>query len=298
MNEKSIEIIRDTLKPDRELIEKTKAAAAKKRTVKPHIPALVAACLILVICVSSIIMNPQNGNFESTIPLSETTTEKDELFYSELIFHRGLSTINANGSSTLDIAAFSESHMKECVAIVEGEILNVREKEYTVLYEFDKFSDGGILTEKTTTLIFEIKVGKNWCGDINEGEHITVENETFLCGEIFVPAVGGKYVLPLCDSGEDIRIDTSGQKYLSGDTKRESKYSILYPFHPQIEKTDKGYLFTSDWKSLITKDTQTVTVDIPMNEELSYYADKMRLNSAEVFEKQFKVLLTESVLAD
>lgn len=298
MNDKSIEIIREALKPDKGLIEKTKTAAMNQNSRKGHIPTLIAACLILTICISVFIAKTENDDFKSTVPASETTTEEGELFYSQLISHRDLSTISTNGNSTLDIAAFNENFLKECTAVIEGEIISVKEKEYTILYEFDKFSDGGILTEKTTTLIFEIKVEKNWCGNINEGEHITVENETFLCGEISVPAVGGKYVLPLCDSGEDIRIDTSGQKYLSGDTKRESRYSILYPFHPQIEKTDKGYLFTSDWKSLITKDTKTVTVDIPMNEEFSYYADKIRLNSTDVFERQFKQLLINVGLVD
>ncbi len=297
MNKESIEIIRDTIKPDRKLIEKTMAAAAKQRTVKPHVPALIAACMILVIVISIFISKTENDDFKVTIPVNETTTEEGGLFYSELVSHRDLSAFNTNGYHTADIASFNESHLKDCTAIIEGEILSIREKEYTILYEFYKFGTD-TLTEKTNTLIYEIKVDNVWYGDIDENTIITVQDELLYLNEMFVPGVGGRYVLPLCDSGEDIRIDTSGQKYLSGDTKRESRYSILYPFHPQIEKTDKGYLFTSDWKSLITKDTKTVTVDIPMNEEFSYYVDKMRLNSAEVFERQFRELMIDIGLID
>lgn len=297
MNNQSIEIIHNTLKPDRELIEKTKAAAMNQGKRKAHIPALIAACLILVICLSVTASEWRGENSETTVPTGEAVAEEGELYYSELVSHHGLSTISSGGNSTLDKVAFRESSLKECVAIVEGEILNVREKEYTVLYELHKFGND-TLTEKTRTLILEMKVEKNWYGNMGVGEVITVENEVFLCGEMAVPAVGGKYVLPLCDSGDDIRIDTTGQEYLSGDTKRESCYSILYPFHPQIEKTDKGYLFNSDWESLVTEETKTVTVDIPMNEELLYYADKMRLNSPEIFEKQFERLLIWLGLAD
>ncbi len=295
MNKESIEIIRDTLKPDKELIEKTKTAATKQRTIKPHVPALVAACLILVICISASIAKIYNGDFKGTVPSSEVTTEDGQLFYSQLMTHSNTSVTSSNGYHTADIATFREEYLKDCVAVIEGEILSIREKEYTVLYEYYKFGTD-TLTEKTNTLIFEIKVDKVWYGDIAENEIITVQDEVLYLNEIFVPGVGGKYVLPLCDSGENIRIDTSGQKYLSGDTKRESRYSTLYPFHPQIERTDKGYLFTSDWEGLVTEETKTVTVDIPF--EVEYYSDKMRLNPEEIFRVQFEKLLIEVGLVD
>lgn len=295
MNKDSIEIIHNTLKPDRELIEKTKVAAVNQRVHKTHVPAFIAACLILVICISAFISKTKNGDFRSTLPVNETTTEESEIFYSNLIPHREQTTLNVSGYHTADIASFNEKFLKDCVAVIEGEILSAREKEYTVLYEYDKFGTN-TLTEKTNTIIYEIKVEKVWCGDIKANEIITVQDELFTLDKIFTPAVGGSYVLPLCDSGENIRIDTSGQKYLSGDTKRESRYSTLYPFHPQIERTDRGYLFTSDWVSLVTDETKTVTVDIPLAEE--YYADKMRLNSADVFERQFKQLLINVGVVD
>lgn len=295
MNKDSIEIIHNTLKPDRELMKKTKAAAMNQRTLKTHTPALIAACLILVICISTFLSKTENGDFRATLPVNETTTEEGELFYSNLISHREQPTLNISGYQTADIASFNEKHLEDCVAVIEGEILSVREKEYTVIYEFYKFGTD-TLTEKTNALIFEIKVDKVWYGDIAENEIITVQDEVFGCGEIFIPAVGGSYVLPLCDSGENIRIDTAGQKYLSGDTKRDSRYSTLYPFHPQIERTNKGYLFSSDWNSLVTDETKTVTVDIPF--EADYYRDKMRLNSEDIFRVQFEKLLVEIGLVD
>lgn len=295
MNKESIEIIHNTLKPNRELIERTKIAAMNQSTHKTHTPALIAACLVLILCISAFISNTKNGDFRATSPMNETTTEEDELFYSNLVSHREQPEINVSGYQTTDIASFNEKILKDCTAVIEGVILSVREKEYTVLYEYDKFGTN-TLTEKTNTIIYEIKIEKVWCGDIKVNEIITVQDEAFTLDKIFTPAVGGSYVLPLCDSGKNIRIDTSGQKYLSGDTKRESRYSTLYPFHPQIERTDRGYLFSSDWDSLITDETKTVTVDIPLAEE--YYANKMRLNSADVFERQFKQLLINVGLVD
>lgn len=295
MNKDSIEIIHNTLKPDRELIEKTKAAALNQHPRKTHTPALIAACLILVICISALISKTENGDFKTTLPMNETTTEESELFYSNLISHREQPAFNVSGYQTADIASFDEKFLKDCSAVIEGEVLSVREKEYTVLYEFYKFGTD-TLTEKTNTLIYEIKVKKVWFGDLKENEMITVQDELFGCGEVFIPAVGGSYVLPLYDSGKDIRINTSGQKYLIGDTKRESRYSTLYPFHPQIEKTEKGYLFSSDWDSLVTEETKTVTVDIPF--EADYYSDKMRLNAEDIFQVQFEKLLIEIGLVD
>ncbi|MBR2079266.1 MAG: hypothetical protein IJ962_03530 [Clostridia bacterium] len=295
MDKESIEIIHNTLKPDRELIERTKIAAMNQRVHKTHVPAFIAALFVLVICISIFIVNSESDGVRSTLPVSETTTEESEIFYSNLISHRQQTTLNVSGYHTADIASFNERFLEDCVAVIEGEILSAREKEYTVLYEYDKFGTN-TLTEKTNTIIYEIKVEKVWCGDIKANEIITVQDELFTLDKIFTPAVGGSYVLPLCDSGENIRIDTAGQKYLRGDTKRESRYSTLYPFHPQIERTDRGYLFTSDWVSLVTDETKTVTVDIPLAED--YYADKMRLNSADVFERQFKQLLINVVVVD
>ena len=295
MNKESIEIIHNTLKPDRELIEKTMAAATNQRTRKTHTPALIAACLVLILCISAFISNTKNSDFRATSPINETTTEEDELFYSNLVSHREQPAINVSGYQTTDIASFNEKYLKDCLAIIEGEILSIREKEYTVLYEYQKFGTN-TLTEKTNTLIYEIKIEKVWFGNLKEKEIITVQDEIFTLDGIFPLYVGSTYVLPLCDSGEDIRIDMAGQKYLSGETKRESKYSTLYPFHPQIEKTDSGYLFTSDWKTLVAEETKEVTVDVPLFEE--YYTDKLRLNSEDIFERQFKQLLIETGLTD
>lgn len=293
MNKDSIEIIRNTIKPSPELIEKTKNKAQHTRTHKNHIPALIAACLAIVIC-AAFIATTKNDDYQKLISTKETT-ENSKLIYSELISYREQTDLNISGYHSTDIASFNENHLKECVAIIEGEVLSVKEKEYTIVYEYDKF-DTNTLTEKTNTLIYEIKIEKVWYGNIKENEIITVQDEIFASSGTFSLAEGGTYVLPLYDSGEDIRIDMAGQKYLSGETKRESKYSTLYPFHPQIEKTDSGYLFTADWKTLVAEETKEVTVDVPLFEE--YYADKLRLNSEDVFERQFEQLLIETGLTD
>lgn len=288
MNKDSIEIIRNTIKPSPELIEKTKNEAQNTRTHKNHIPTLIAACLAIVIC-AAFIATTKNDDYQKLISTKEVT-EDSKLIYSELISHREQTDLNISGYHATNIASFNENHLKECVAIIEGKVLSIKEKEYTVIYEYDKFGTN-TLTEKTNTLIYEIKVEKVWYGNIKESEIITVQDEIFALSGTFFLSEGGTYVLPICDSGENIRTDTAGQQYLSGDIKRVSPYSTVYPFHPQIEKTDNGYLFTADWKTLVDEETKEVTVDVPLSEE--YYADKLRLNSADIFERQFKQLLGE-----
>lgn len=293
MNKESIEIIRDALKPDRELMERTKSLAVCRKRRSTHIPVLIAACLLVAICASFTAMKIYNEDFTGKVPVSEATTQADEdkeLFYSDLVPSMSGSAEKMSRSGIYSVAPFSEIFLEGCVAVVEGEILSVREKEYTVIYEFDKFEKGGRLTSKTQTLIIEIRADKVWCGEIKEGGTVTVETEMYY---MLTPAVGRKYVLPLCDEGEDIRLDEAGQKYLSGDIKRESIYSIIYPFHAQIEKTEKGYLFTSDWESLVTAETKDVKVDISLSEDEESYIDDMKLNSKEVFTEQFLKLLTK-----
>ena len=86
MNKDSIEIIRNTIKPSPELIEKTKNKAQHTRTHNNHIPALIAACLAIVIC-AAFIATTKNDDYQKLISTKETT-ENSKLIYSELISHR------------------------------------------------------------------------------------------------------------------------------------------------------------------------------------------------------------------
>ena len=189
MNNESIEIIRDTLKPDSELMEKVKNYAVTEKKSSIHMPALIAACLLVIICTLFAVTKTHNGDFVSTVPVSETTEEK-ELFYSDLVPNQSLTENQIRGNVLLSVAPFSEFYLKDCIAIIEGEILSVRTKEYTVIYEFEKFEKGGRLTSEPETLIIEIRADKIWYGDIKEGERITVETEMF---KMPLPAVGRKY---------------------------------------------------------------------------------------------------------
>lgn len=294
MNNESIEIIRDTLKPDTELLEKTKFKAVSTKKKNIHITSLIAACLLVVIFASFTVARLQSRDFIPTSAVSETEEGKKELFYSDLVPNGSFTEEKYDSNVLMSVAPFSESYLEDCVAVVEGEILSVRRKEYTVVYEFDKFEKGGRLTSKSETLILEIRADKVWYGDIKEGETVTVETEMYF---MVVPVVGRRYVLPLCDEGEEINLDEAGQIYLSGDIKRESIYSIIYPFQIQIEKTGKGYLFPSAWESLITEETKDVIVDISLTDTVEEY-DKMKLNSEAVFTEQFTNLLTELGLTD
>lgn len=99
-----------------------------------------------------------------------------------------------------------------------------------------------------------------------------------------------RYVLPLCKYGESIW--TFGHEYAGGNITRESRYSTIYPYHPQIAVTDdRSYFKPKDWSTLTAVNTRYVIMDT-LDEERSYYQDKMCLVDADTFASQMSVLVS------
>ena len=82
---------------------------------------------------------------------------------------------------------------------------------------------------------------------------------------------GSTYVIPII-KGEGLLY--TGGEIKSGSNVLESEYYTYYPFHPQIEKVDGGYVVPDDWKTLITDECTKIIMDIPeseMNFSVSLY---------------------------
>ena len=88
-------------------------------------------------------------------------------------------------------------------------------------------------------MVYEIAVDKTWLGEDISGETIIVEDTAYFAEPILAVKTGRRYVLPLYEYGENIW--TLGHEYAGGDITRESRYSTVYPYYPQIEVTDGGF---------------------------------------------------------
>lgn len=66
------------------------------------------------------------------------------------------------------------------------------------------------------------------------------EDVTYFLDNIYPVVKGGKYVLPLYEYGDTIQ---TFHEWAGGDISRESIYSTIYPYHPQIEVTaDESFI--------------------------------------------------------
>ncbi len=295
MNKKSSDIIKSHIRPDEELIKKAKenAIASPKPKSNPQIMKIcIAACLALAIGFSTTLAYGEHLTNKPTLAKPTETVsnyENRQLLYSKLSAAVPVDKSLADFKSdfhTADIASFNESMLTDyCVAIVEGEIISITPKEYVIVSEYEKFGNN-TLTEKVHTLIYEFHVTQTRYGNIPENETILIEDKVFFIEEIFSLKVGHSYVLPLCyDDGE---ITEPTGKLINGNVEKESPYSTVYPFHPQIEAVKDGYLFTNDWKSLSVSNAKKVNVDVELSEMGQYYEEKMLFLNQSDFNKAFQ----------
>ncbi|NLK96224.1 MAG: hypothetical protein GX275_13735 [Clostridiales bacterium] len=116
-----------------------------------------------------------------------------------------------------------------------------------------------------------------------------MEDEFLFPDEMFSMKIGHSYVVPICNVGNEIFMTT--REVLSGDIQRESIYSTIYPFHPQIEVTDRGYIVTTDWETLMEGEKKHITMDVELSEYGSFYKDKMMLIPKDSFSTQMGILI-------
>ena len=184
--------------------------------------------------------------------------------YSDLLLAEGEdNNITLPNDAISDIMSFREELLKEtdCCMIVEGIITDVRSKTYKYDTKSDKFEENGVLHNTSETVVYEIEVSKTWYGDDVSGKRIVVEDENYCTDPVFKLKKGMKYVIPLYVYGNDF-IYSEYDDFIAGDAKRESKYSTLYPYHPQIMVTeDGGYIVSEHWPTLVQQKARKVVLD-------------------------------------
>ena len=235
------------------------------------------------------------GDIGEEDPAAQTENDMSPVYYSSLMLADGVldeEVLAFSESSTMDdIASFDESTLSRdhCCMIIEGTVVNLYVKHYTFDVYGNKFEKSGILHSGMDTIVYEVAVDKTWYGGDISGDTILIEDSTYFTEPILAVKEGRRYVLPLYEYGETI--PTGIYKYVSGDITRETVYSTIYPYHPQIEVTDDGsYLVSQDWTTLTVKNAREVIMDT-LDEEYFYYRDKMRLVDGKTFAEQMGVLI-------
>ncbi len=236
---------------------------------------------------------PPVGSSGTIADFSDSAEEIHLYYYSELV-----GTDNAAdkdicaqfAKSAVDLAAFSESMLEECAAVIEGEIVNIHLKNYTFTTAEDKFNNGGTLNYNVFTVVYEIKVAKVWYGELTVGDIVTVEDQSFFADEVMAIKNGHSYVIPIYEAGNEIW-SFNHKELLSGDIQRDSIYSTVYPYHPQIEAVADGYIVSTDWETLTGGEKSEIIIDIELGENGDFYKDKMMFIPTEAFSEQMGILI-------
>ena len=225
--------------------------------------------------------------------MENTESDMSPVYYSSLTLADGRLDEEAlafSESSVMDVKAFDESMLSQdhCCMIVEGTVVDLYVKHYTYDVYSDKFEENGILHGMTNTIIYEVAVDKTWYGGDISGNTILIEDTSYFTEPILAVKEGGRYVLPLYEYGDSIW--TLGHEYAGGDITRETTYSTIYPYHPQIEVTNDGSYFVSqDWTTLTADNAREVIMDTLDDDD--FWKDKMYLIDGNTFAERMAVLI-------
>ena len=235
----------------------------------------------------------KDGEIGEQDSMAQTENDTSPVYYSSLTLADGALDEEAlafSESSTMDVKAFDESMLSQdnCCMIMEGTVVDLYVKHYTYDIYSDKFEENGILYGITNTIVYEVAVDKTWYGEDISGDTILIEDTSYFTEPVLAVKEGGRYVLPLYEYGDSIW--TLGHEYAGGDITRETVYSTIYPYHPQIEVTDDGsYLVSQDWTTLTAKNAREVIMDTL--DEGDFWKDKMYLVDENTFAEQMAVLV-------
>lgn len=288
-------------------IETIKVKNNKKLYIKAF--SGIAAALTLVIGIS-IFINEENIPRDTAlkgdefidiekVPISEDTAiNKTPVDYESLHFSEGLTPAekyNQNEeiySSSLDIIPFSEDLLRDMTWMGKVTILDAYYKDYKYDTFSDKFEPNGRIHNWLRTIVYEVKVDDIYLedGKVKSGETFKIEQQCFngcylTDSASFDLKINHQYILPLFYAGDKILYEGSLdlENFAEGDINRDGKYSIIYPFAPQIEVTlNNEYIFHSEWESLMNDKTVDVIMPYETQEE-SLYADKMKLRRDDKF---------------
>ncbi len=290
---------------DEKFIEEAEEKKTKKNI---RIPILIAACFVLVLLVAALpFFKKEPPSDPNEIYNAVDTTERPEITYTPSQVYDGIpysaldisdtgldpELKDAAGIMTADIAPFYEEYLVDCVAVVEGRVKDVRIKNYEYTTDYDKFKEGGSTRYLWDTVIYEIEVEKIYKGEL--GTETLIIEDTILFDSMFYLKKDHRYVIPVIQTSEDVAYGLWQGNITEGSNKKESIYSSLYSYHPQIERTEDGYyIFPDDWSTLASCGTALkVTMDVEFGCGTVYFKDKMMLIDSVNFEKLFEDILTK-----
>lgn len=289
-----------------------RASEAVIRSKKKYRSAVViAACFLLALTVAVL---PFLKNEEAPVPAitDETEDTADEtgdtdIDYSEPVVYDGIpyssldlsdtglepSLSGLMGGSAM-LAEFTEEDLVITTAVIEGRVVDVRPKHYDFITDYDKFGDGSRTRYLPNSVVYDIEVERVYKGDITVGEIFTVEVNVIAPRYSFYLKEDHSYVIPITVVNENWH--NANGNIVEGSAERDSMYSILYQYHPPVERTEDGYyLFSDDWTTLAaSENAYRVTMDIPFDEHKARYNDKMMIIDGVSFEELFERILTEN----
>lgn len=237
---------------------------------------------------------PDNTEISEQISTAKDEIDTSPVYYSNLMLSNSVlneEVLACSESAVLDIISFDESALAldNCCMIIEGTVTDVYVKHYTFDTYSDKFEENGILHNMENTVVYEVAVDKTWYGEDISGGTILIEDTSYFTEPILAVKEGGRYVLPIYEYGDSIR--TPIHEYAGGDIARETVYSTIYPYHPQIEVTNDGsYVVSQDWTTLVANNAKEVIMDTLDDDD--FWKDKMYLVDGKTFEKQMAILLS------
>lgn len=228
---------------------------------------------------------------------SDKDVDESPVYYSSLSFENTIlnqETQDFFGTVNADIIAFDESELGnyQCSRIIEGTVKKLYVKHYNYDIYNDKYKKNEVLHGRTDAVVYEVEVDKTWYGSDISGDTILIEDMSYFTEPVLAVKEGGKYVLPLYEYGESLNIAEA--EYAGGDIARETVYSTIYPYHPQIVvTTDGSYLVSGDWTTLVANQAKEVIMDTL--EDTNAWKNQMYLLDKDTFENQMKRLIKERI---
>lgn len=309
MTDSSIRLYRAITGIDDEIIDEANGVAGKKPSAARFLAAAAALCVISAGAVMLLSHNrppvyPAEMQTPDVIegqpaPIAADSTpaapDYGAILYAELSLPAAQAdpalTERFAGASAIDIDIFRESDLSACCGILEGRINNIYTKHYTYDYNYDKFGKTELFHGYSDSIVYELAVEKVWYGsEFAEGTTVLIEDQFYFPDMLFSLLKGRAYVIPISEYGNTVRV-YSGNEEPSGDLSRDSVYSTVYPFHPQITKTEDGnYLVTTEWPSLTVEPCRTVVMEEDYD---GSFKDEVRL----VYPEDFAERLTGVIQA-
>ena len=242
----------------------------KSKTSQYYKYGALAASVLIMATITINYLGNQNSNNGSTPPVANELPEKDgnTVLYSSLIFPESTPVDSPVSTNEIGgkIAPFTENLLSESDLVIKGTVINISFKDY---------QDAGSNQIDRQTVVYTVHIDKLYYSNslFNEGDTITLENDLYT----YTSLEGSLEKL------------SNNRQYILSIKQEDEKFSIIYPFAPQIEVTSDGkYLFPDHWPTLINEMTKTVTID---TQEGIHFPGEMRLREDSEFEMDFQKLV-------